>query len=121
MAFLTSSRIIFYTFGMLCLILAVACRPQNTIDSQDASDQDSSTDIRRLYNAYNSYPNPNGISPEERMALNRLQYEMMANYVQNNMPAVNGGWSDQLYRSPEIKRQVRYRQCYFNPISCFKK
>lgn len=31
-----------------------------------------------------------------------------------------GGW-DQLYRAPEMKRQIRYRQCYFNPISCFKK
>lgn len=90
------------------------------INLQDniAPEQDSSSEIRRLYNAYNSYPN-NGMSPEERMALNRLQYEMMANYVQNSMPV--GGWSDPLYRSPEIKRQVRYRQCYFNPISCFRK
>lgn len=49
---------------------------------QDSSDQDSSADIRRLYNAYNSYPGNNMISPEERMALNRLQYEMISNYVQ---------------------------------------
>jgi hypothetical protein len=46
-------------------------------------DQDNSAEIRRLYNAYNSYPGQNAISPEERLALNRLQYEMMANYVQN--------------------------------------
>lgn len=31
-----------------------------------------------------------------------------------------GGWEQQLYRTPEMKRQIRYRQCYFNPISCFK-
>ncbi|XP_017032719.1 uncharacterized protein AstC isoform X2 [Drosophila kikkawai] len=31
------------------------------------------------------------------------------------------GNMNQLYRLPETKRQVRYRQCYFNPISCFRK
>ncbi|XP_044253399.1 uncharacterized protein LOC123004281 isoform X2 [Tribolium madens] len=30
------------------------------------------------------------------------------------------GW-DKTLRSPEAKRQSRYRQCYFNPISCFRK
>lgn len=25
-----------------------------------------------------------------------------------------------MYRLPEMKRQARYRQCYFNPVSCFK-
>lgn len=42
---------------------------------------------------------------------------------------INGGGNNgipstywnQLIRLPEMKRQVRYRQCYFNPISCFKK
>lgn len=37
-------------------------------------------DIRRLYNAYNNYPSV--LSPEERMYLNRLQFETLANYVQ---------------------------------------
>ncbi|XP_070507072.1 uncharacterized protein AstC [Chironomus tepperi] len=119
MAVILSSRVLFNVFACLCLIMAVACRPQSSLDNQDSSDQDSSVDIRRLYNAYNNYPGNNMISPEERMALNRLQYEMMANYVQN-MPNA-AGWSPELYRSPEIKRQVRYRQCYFNPISCFRK
>ncbi|KAH8276392.1 hypothetical protein KR018_000279 [Drosophila ironensis] len=31
------------------------------------------------------------------------------------------GNMNELYRLPETKRQVRYRQCYFNPISCFRK
>lgn len=50
---------------------------------KDASDQDSSNEMRRLYNAYSNYPGQNVMSPEEKLALNRLQYEMMANYVQN--------------------------------------
>lgn len=100
MAVITSSKTIFSILGCLCLAALVASRPQNTIDSQvtssnkglnnemmkffkDSLDQDSSNEIRRLYNAYNNYPGSNAISPEERMALNRLQYEMMANYVQN--------------------------------------
>lgn len=44
-------------------------------------DQDgNSLELRRLYNAYNSVPSP--ISPDERMFLNRLQFETLANYVQ---------------------------------------
>lgn len=37
--------------------------------------------------------------------------------------SLNGaGWGEErLFRSPEMKRQIRYRQCYFNPISCFRK
>lgn len=36
--------------------------------------------------SYNNYPASNNLAaatPDERMALNRLQYEMVANYVQN--------------------------------------
>lgn len=36
--------------------------------------------------SYNNYPASNNVAaatPDERMALNRLQYEMVANYVQN--------------------------------------
>jgi hypothetical protein len=48
---------------------------------QDSPD-DNGFDMRqRLFNAYQNYPSP--LSPEERMALNRMQYELMANYVQN--------------------------------------
>ncbi|XP_055920394.1 uncharacterized protein LOC129952007 [Eupeodes corollae] len=35
---------------------------------------------------------------------------------------LSGGAGDNLIREPMSKRQaVRYRQCYFNPISCFRK
>lgn len=26
----------------------------------------------------------------------------------------------EMYRMPDVKRQARYRQCYFNPVACFK-
>ncbi|CAO1341263.1 unnamed protein product [Diamesa hyperborea] len=127
MALTSTSRIMFYLLGLLFIAKLATSRPQSAIDSQDTTDQEN-PEVRRMFNSmngggsYNNYPASNNVAaatPDERMALNRLQYEMVANYVQNNMPA--GTWSDPLYRSPEIKRQVRYRQCYFNPISCFRK
>lgn len=40
----------------------------------------------------------------------------------SNNALSGGGWGEErLFRSPEMKRQIRYRQCYFNPISCFRK
>ncbi|CRK94328.1 CLUMA_CG007843, isoform A [Clunio marinus] len=119
MAAIASSKRVFYALVLFCLTTLVTCRPQTTIDSQDPSDQDSTNEIQRLYNAYSNFPSANMMSPEDRMAWNRLQYEMIAHYIQNSMPS--GGWPEQIYRAPEIKRQVRYRQCYFNPISCFRK
>lgn len=56
---------------------------------------------------------------EESSPVDRLTLQ----YVQN--PLNRGGniadYWDPMFRLPEMKRQVRYRQCYFNPISCFKK
>lgn len=58
---------------------------------QDTTDQEN-PEVRRMFNSmngggsYNNYPASNNVAaatPDERMALNRLQYEMVANYVQN--------------------------------------
>ena len=65
----------------------------------------------------NNYNRGNSLT-EAQAAFHRLQLQFLANYMQNG---ISQGWGDQNYRNPEIKRQVRYRQCYFNPISCFKK
>lgn len=104
MAVITSSKLIFLILGCFYFIAMVSCRPQNAIDSQvkikiiltvnfydliltfhhhpQDSPDDNGFDMRqRLFNAYQNYPSP--LSPEERMALNRMQYELMANYVQN--------------------------------------
>lgn len=52
-----------------------------------------------------------------------LLAQRLAEYGQQPSPMEfpSGGWERPL-RNPEvIKRQSRYRQCYFNPISCFRK
>lgn len=60
---------------------------------------------------------------EDNNPLERLQMQMAKNPLYSS--SINGGGSlpywDPMFRIPEMKRQVRYRQCYFNPISCFKK
>lgn len=62
--------------------------------------------------------------------LNRLpenQYEKLKLFLDAQQDlkedTVSGGRAVELHlREPMIKRQaVRYRQCYFNPISCFRK
>lgn len=61
---------------------------------------------------------------QEETPLDRLQMQLLANIAgsQNNNQGVYGPEHyEQLLRMPETKRAVRYRQCYFNPISCFRK
>ncbi|XP_055387342.1 uncharacterized protein LOC129615938 [Condylostylus longicornis] len=65
--------------------------------------------------------------------LNELIEEMKNSYQDDKIPyyklklwlkqmkSANGNNFDANLRNPEIKRQQRYRQCYFNPISCFRK
>ncbi|CAH1376885.1 unnamed protein product [Tenebrio molitor] len=49
------------------------------------------------------------------------QLEMLAQRLSEiSQTGGDYGW-DKSIRSPESKRQSRYRQCYFNPISCFRK
>uniref|UniRef100_A0A6E8VZM4 Allatostatin c n=4 Tax=Cellia TaxID=44534 RepID=A0A6E8VZM4_ANOCL len=75
-------------------------------------------ELRKLYTNYNSYVS----NQLDNYGLDPLQLQLLAQYAQSNAISGGGGggW-DQLYRAPEMKRQIRYRQCYFNPISCFKK
>ncbi|XP_017014924.1 uncharacterized protein AstC isoform X3 [Drosophila takahashii] len=58
------------------------------------------------------YPN----IPMDRLQMLFAQYRPTAYLRSPTYGNVN-----ELYRLPESKRQVRYRQCYFNPISCFRK
>lgn len=100
---------------LLCVVKLTSARPQNAIDNQDASEINMN-ELRKIYSNYNPYVS----NQLEDYGLDRLQLQLLAQYAQNNAIGGNGGW-DQLYRAPEMKRQIRYRQCYFNPISCFKK
>lgn len=101
---------------LLCVVKLTTGRPQNAIDNQDAPEMNLN-ELRKIYSSYN--PSYIGNSLDD-YGLDRLQLQLLAQYAQSNAIGGAGGW-DQLYRAPEMKRQIRYRQCYFNPISCFKK
>lgn len=83
--------------------------------------QPSIPSIADLEKFYSSYRFPAYIGVEEPNPLERLQLQYRAN--PNNI--FNGAGGAANYWDPlrqlVNKRQTRYRQCYFNPISCFKK
>ncbi|XP_038113051.1 uncharacterized protein LOC119767749 [Culex quinquefasciatus] len=113
----TSSRqtVLALVLVLLCVVKLTSGRPQNAIDNQDAPEVNLN-ELRKMYSNYNPYVS----NQLDDYGLDRLQLQLLAQYAQNNAIGGGGGW-DQLYRAPEMKRQIRYRQCYFNPISCFKK
>ncbi|CAD7085907.1 unnamed protein product [Hermetia illucens] len=107
-----SSNIALHHLLILAVVLAsCTARPQNSIDNQDGLEyQPNLGDIQSYY----SYPSQVAL---ESAPINQLQY-----FIKQLRPASgNSNNFDSLYRVPETKRQMRYRQCYFNPISCFKK
>ncbi|ALC39228.1 Ast-C [Drosophila busckii] len=107
-------------YGLLLSALCVLseARPSDpaagdaeSLDTQDADE------LRNSYAGYEMpaqaiYPN----IPMDRLQMLFAQYRPTA-YLRS--PSY--GNMNELYRMPESKRQVRYRQCYFNPISCFRK
>lgn len=81
---------------------------------QDAPDGDSNLELQKILPLINR--------------LNFRNNEDLAYFLNSygggssNNALSGGGWGEErLFRSPEMKRQIRYRQCYFNPISCFRK
>ncbi|XP_059221020.1 allatostatin [Stomoxys calcitrans] len=90
-------------------------RPQNTPDSNQSVDP-IDTDIEDLRSLYYDVPVQQNLYPN--LPIDRLQM-MIAQY--RPTAYLRSPSSNELYRLPETKRQVRYRQCYFNPISCFRK
>lgn len=85
---------------------------------------DNQPSVADLEKFYSSYRMPAYIGVEEPNSLERLQLQYRANpFNPNNLfsgAAAPGALWDPL-RQLVNKRQTRYRQCYFNPISCFKK
>lgn len=55
-----------------------------------------------------------GLTPQQIEELVRLSE------YNNQIAPLSAAWY-RLVRNPEVKRQSRYRQCYFNPVSCFRK
>ncbi|KAJ6646952.1 Allatostatin [Pseudolycoriella hygida] len=121
---MSSSMQIAYQLLVLSVIMTMAVsRPQNGIENQEsAENQPSVSDLQNLQKFYTSYrlAGPGGyMGVEESSPIDRvpLQYFRSPSVGGNNM----ANYWDPMFRLPEMKRQVRYRQCYFNPISCFKK
>ncbi|XP_014086384.1 uncharacterized protein AstC isoform X2 [Bactrocera oleae] len=83
-------------------------------------------DVDEVRNTYYELPVPSTYSavPFDRLQMLIAQYRPTSFDTLNRSYIRTPGWSsgmNELFRMPETKRQVRYRQCYFNPISCFKK
>uniref|UniRef100_A0A6M2DVU4 Putative conserved secreted protein n=1 Tax=Xenopsylla cheopis TaxID=163159 RepID=A0A6M2DVU4_XENCH len=99
--------------ALTCLASFVAGRPQHSLSAAyDSSAQgENSLDSNEIRRYYQSAEDP---------TLANLQMQLLAQqYAAANR--LEGLPWEQLLRVPETKRQVRYRQCYFNPISCFRK
>ncbi|XP_023164539.1 uncharacterized protein LOC111595188 isoform X1 [Drosophila hydei] len=85
----------------------------------DGLDQQDVEDVRAAYGGYEMpaqaiYPN----LPMDRLQMLFAQYRPTYSAY---LRTPSYGNMNELFRMPESKRQVRYRQCYFNPISCFRK
>ncbi|KAL5281928.1 hypothetical protein ACFFRR_005308 [Megaselia abdita] len=100
-------------FILCCMTIFMQghCRPQNSMDLEGNNDlNDNMADITS--SSYYSYPSQ--IILDNKIPLERLLYN---SYI----PRINSVPLEGLYKMAKAKRQTRYRQCYFNPVSCFKK
>ncbi|XP_014086385.1 uncharacterized protein AstC isoform X3 [Bactrocera oleae] len=107
----------FYALLMMT-IDSIESRPQSALGNDQDLDN-FGQDVDEVRNTYYELPVPSTYSavPFDRLQMLIAQYRPTS-YIRTP------GWSsgmNELFRMPETKRQVRYRQCYFNPISCFKK
>ncbi|XP_031623836.1 uncharacterized protein LOC116341107 [Contarinia nasturtii] len=111
------------------LIGVSVSRPNGNTDSQESSDnQLGMSDLEKnsypFYRPMQSFQYFNMDEPTDR-----YQMQFRSFYPTNTlgMRGGSGGnlnfplWQLDPYRQLVSKRQTRYRQCYFNPISCFKK
>lgn len=120
-------QIIYQALVLFAIITLSVSRPQSAIENQDSSaeTQPAMSDFQKYYSSYR-FPGAGGyMGVEETNPLDRMQMQVMRNSLYSgnsgnglNTPGSAAYW-DPIFRIPEMKRQVRYRQCYFNPISCF--
>lgn len=103
------------SLAVVFFIAAIEARPQFYDSNTNEIEQLQSGQTLNPFYAYpvlNRYP--------------ESQYEKLRLYLDAQQDlkddSVSGGAVENLLREPMTKRQaVRYRQCYFNPISCFRK
>lgn len=90
------------------------------VDQVLAENEANAMELEKIYNAiyrplqYTVYDEPN--------ALERLSFKSAPVFRRSAYDNGGGAASSGNYPGPYRKRQAqRYRQCYFNPISCFRK
>ncbi|XP_061396149.1 uncharacterized protein LOC133331794 [Musca vetustissima] len=114
---ISKSFALFAVFAITFTIVVIEARPQNNVETAQNMGLDSvDTDVDDLRSLYYDLPVQQNIYPN--LPLDRLQM-MIAQY--RPTAYLRSPIANDVYRLPESKRQVKYRQCYFNPISCFKK
>nr|QGA72540.1 allatostatin c precursor [Rhynchophorus ferrugineus] len=102
----------FITFFVLTLVAANAKPPHFAENSAVYSDQESTGN-----NLIDT-----GLRPWQLELLAQRMAELNQFGQLNSMAGQEYGTFDRALRSGnEIKRQSRYRLCYFNPVSCFRK
>lgn len=85
-------------------------RLEDSLDSADVNTVDRHQMNRMLRSPFSSYP-----SAQQHTA----RYPSSGVMETANMsPGIKRFY--EMYRMPDVKRQSRYRQCYFNPVACFK-
>ncbi|XP_071052121.1 uncharacterized protein [Onthophagus taurus] len=89
---------------LLCIASMVSSSPRPHFGEVNPTDQES-TGFLESSNLSNEQM--------EQLVQKLLEYN-------NRYPGYPSAW-ERLLKSPEMKRQSRFRQCYFNPVSCFKK
>ncbi|XP_077293152.1 allatostatin C [Arctopsyche grandis] len=104
---------------LVVLLGAMACsaRPPRSDGAYGDVLQDSAGLDNTLAIAGGGHSEPRLLPSNDEMI--PLQYQLLQqlasyNNMRNNYPL-------DFMRAPQDKRQIRYRQCYFNPISCFRK
>lgn len=106
-------------------------RPNGSVDNQDAppstalDNQLGLTEFEKNF-PYRPVPSAQYFNFDEPSPIEKYQMQYRSFYPSAPIFRGGGGGSASLpiwdtYRQLVSKRQTRYRQCYFNPISCFRK
>lgn len=98
-----------------------------TLKTETSDSQLGLSDMEKSFPYYRPMQNLQYYTYDEPNTLDRYQLQYRSFYP--SAPVFRGGggggsssfpvWDP--YRQMVSKRQTRYRQCYFNPISCFRK
>ncbi|XP_060522622.1 uncharacterized protein LOC132699757 [Cylas formicarius] len=102
---------IFFILTVFSLVAANA-RPPHFGDTNQAISQDAGQE------AVSNLVDP-GLKPWQMDLLVQRMGEL--NQLSNQLNGQDFNFDRTLRSGNEIKRQSRYRLCYFNPVSCFKK